>query len=85
MTCLGAARVTERKSTALAGDALTSADKKCQTGTYEVGAEYEDYNNDEFFYVLKGSIKLTDIGGAQGIAPGRAVTIPTRVEGTLGH
>ena len=73
-------KVTEGGSTALEADTYTSPDKKFQTGAYQAGPEHLDikdgYPTDEFFYVLKGSIKLTDATGVQVIGPGEAVTIP---------
>ena len=79
-------RVTEGGSSALEVDTLTSADRKFQSGTYQAGPEHQDikdgYPEYEFFYVLKGSIKLTDSQGAQVISAGEAVTIP---KGWKGH
>lgn len=79
-------KVTEGGSTALEVDTLTSADKKFQTGAYQAGPEHLDikdgYPEYEFFYVLKGSIKLTDAKGEQVIGPGEAVSIP---KGWKGH
>ncbi|HVW70638.1 MAG TPA: cupin domain-containing protein [Steroidobacteraceae bacterium] len=79
-------KVTEGGATALEVDTLTSADKKFQTGAYQAGPEHLDikdgYPEYEFFYVLKGSIKLTDAKGAQVIGPGEAVSIP---KGWKGH
>jgi uncharacterized cupin superfamily protein len=74
-------KVTEGAAKALEVDTLTSADKKFQTGSYQAGPEHTDFNKYgypeyEFFYVLKGSIKLTDAKGVQVIGPGEAVSIP---------
>lgn len=79
-------KVTEGSAHALEVDTLMSADKKFTTGIYQSGPEHSDikdgYPEYEFFYVLKGSITLTDGGGAQVIGAGEAVTIP---KGWKGH
>ena len=76
-----ARKVEEGGSKALEVDTLTSADEKFMTGAYQAGPEHADFSDSgyptyEFFYVLKGSIKLTDNEGALVIGPGEAVTIP---------
>jgi uncharacterized cupin superfamily protein len=79
-------KITEGGSQALEVDTLMSADKKFTTGMYKAGPEHQDikdgYPDYEFFYVISGSITLTDAGGAQTIQSGEAVTIP---KGWKGH
>ncbi len=69
-------KITEGGSQALEVDTLMSADKKFTTGMYKAGPEHQDikdgYPDYEFFYVISGSITLTDAGGAQTIQSGEA-------------
>jgi uncharacterized cupin superfamily protein len=73
-------KVTEGGSQALEVDTLVSADKKFTSGMYKAGPEHQDIKDGypvyEFFYVISGSITLTDAAGAQVIQSGEAVTIP---------
>lgn len=61
---------------------MTSADAKFETGFYQVGAEHEEYlgagyDNDEFCYILIGSVVLTAANGrVETIGPGDSVSIP---------
>jgi uncharacterized cupin superfamily protein len=83
-----ARKVTEDGAHALEVDTLTSADKRFQTGMYKAGPEHFDtkkkgYPEYEFFYILKGSIKLTDGDGTtHEIGPREAVSIPQGWKGT---
>ena len=79
-------KVTEGGTQALEVDTLLSADKKFTSGMYKAGPEHQDIKDGypvyEFFYVISGSITLTDAAGAQVIQSGEAVTIP---KGWKGH
>jgi len=79
-------KVTEGGTHALEVDTLLSADKKFTSGMYKAGPEHQDIKDGypvyEFFYVISGSITLTDAAGAQVIQSGEAVTIP---KGWKGH
>ncbi|HWS70175.1 MAG TPA: cupin domain-containing protein [Steroidobacteraceae bacterium] len=80
-------KITEGATQALEVDTLVSADRKFSSGMYKAGPEHLDikdgYPEYEFFYVITGSITLTDTGGAaQVIQAGEAVTIP---KGWKGH
>jgi uncharacterized cupin superfamily protein len=61
---------------------MTSGDRRFETGFYQVGAEHEEYlgagyDNDEFCYILTGSVVLTAANGrVDTIGPGDAVSIP---------
>lgn len=61
---------------------MTSGDGRFETGYYQVGPEHEEYfdtgyANDEFCYILTGSVVLTAANGTVNtIRPGDAVTIP---------
>jgi uncharacterized cupin superfamily protein len=61
---------------------MTSADRKFETGFYQVGAEHEEYvgagyDNDEFCYILTGSVVLTAANGrVETLGPGDSVSIP---------
>jgi len=61
---------------------MTSEDRKFETGFYQVGEEHEEYlgsgyDNDEFCYILTGSVVLTAANGrVDRIGPGDAVSIP---------
>jgi uncharacterized cupin superfamily protein len=79
-------KITEGGAQALEVDTLVSADKKFTSGMYKAGPEHQDIKDGypvyEFFYVISGSITLTDAAGAQVIQSGEAVTIP---KGWKGH
>lgn len=61
---------------------MTSADRRFETGFYQVGAEHEEYvgsgyANDEFCYILTGAVVLTAADGRMAmIGPGDSVSIP---------
>ena len=61
---------------------MTSEDRRFETGFYQVGAEHEEYlgagyDNDEFCYILTGSVVLTAANGrVDRIGPGDSVSIP---------
>ena len=61
---------------------MASSDRKFETGFYQVGSEHEEYrgegyDNDEFCYILTGSVVLTAANGrVDTIGPGDAVSIP---------
>jgi uncharacterized cupin superfamily protein len=60
---------------------FTSKDRKFLTGMYKAGPEHEEYKsgyeNNEFIYVIDGSIKLTSVDGTVVVVgPGEAATIP---------
>lgn len=61
---------------------MTSADCKLETGFYAVGPEHEEYvgdgyENDEFCYILTGSVVVTATNGRVAtIGPGDSVSIP---------
>lgn len=67
--------------TALDVTAYTSHDRKFTTGMYKAGPEHEDhskgYENDEFIFLIEGSIRLTSADGKViVVGPGEAATIP---------
>jgi uncharacterized cupin superfamily protein len=61
---------------------LKSEDGRFESGFYQSGPEHEEYRevgyeNDEFCYILTGSIVLTAADGRMDtVAPGDAVSIP---------
>lgn len=67
---------------------LTSTDKKFMTGLYKSGPVIEthilqDYGDDEFMYILSGSITLKSIGGNEIVAEaGDAISMPKEWRGT---
>jgi uncharacterized cupin superfamily protein len=78
----------EPDGTGTALDAVTfvSKDKKFSSGMYQAGAEHEDhmagYEDNEFIYLIKGSIKLTSADGTViVVGPGEAATIPKSWKG----
>jgi uncharacterized cupin superfamily protein len=66
---------------------MTSGDRKFETGFYQVGPEHEEYGsagyeNDEFCYILTGSVVLTAANGrVDTIGAGDAVSIPRGWQG----
>ena len=73
--------------TALDTVTFTSKDKKFSSGMYQAGPEHEDhmagYEDNEFIFLIKGSIKLTSADGTVVVVgPGEAATIP---KGWKGH
>lgn len=81
-TVADAARFPAPGPAALQHSTMKSGDGKFETGYYQVGPEHEEYvgagyENDEFCYILTGSVVLTAADGTVNtIGPGDAVTIP---------
>jgi uncharacterized cupin superfamily protein len=67
---------------------LTSSDKKFYTGLYKSGPVVEkhleqDYGDDEFMYLLSGSITMKSISGkAVTVKAGDAISMPKEWRGT---
>ena len=84
---VGGCLIATASGVALADDHPAYISKQDVSGMYQAGAEHEDhmagYEDNEFIYLIKGSIKLTSADGTViVVGPGEAATIP---KGWKGH